>query len=347
MQLVLRQVRRFTHRRSQVFDNGKLTIDCIEARILCLEGTRWASPRGLPTEILLQIISYLMSDLRDVAVLNRTSKYFTAVTDALLYSSLRIGLDAPSCKPMSVPLNERRQALLYQGLQSPRFAELVTEFRIDFSWCGMRRPPILRRLRRVRCTCNRLDYLLGQALTSLTNLRILRFSCYCCADPTDSRHLYLQHLTTTKLRGLTFECQCMPAMSDKLFNICSASCMRSLLELKWPNPGNSAPNVSVRALIEDKKCLPKLVGLYIHDNVEAVSSILEKGIVKYLRCNVVNERLQELLDKHPGTLRSLRVKKKRITLPAKIAERPDTYRCLIRIGKLFYPSNEVCGFEES
>jgi hypothetical protein len=123
--------------------------------------------------------------------------------------------------------------------------------------------------------------------------------------------------------------------------------MRSLLELKWPNPGNSAPDALTRALIEDRKCLPKLVGLYIHDNVEAVSSILEKGIVKYLRCNVVNERLQELLDKHPGTLRSLRVKKQRTILPAKLAEHPDTYRCLIRVGKMYYPSNEVCGFEES
>jgi hypothetical protein len=282
-----------------------------------------------------------MSDIKVLSALNRTSRYFRAVTDSALYGSLRIGLASSACRSTRQPMNERMQTVLYRTLQATRYAEIVTEFRIDFSWCGARRLPPLKRLRRIRCTCSRLDQLLGQALCSFENLRILRFSCYCCNDPTDSRHLYLQHLKAKQLRELTFDCQCMPPESSKLFLICTAPCMRNLTGIEWPKTRNSAPEPSIRALIEDKECLPQLKGLYFHRNIEAVAPLIEKGTLKYLRCSVLNDRIQELVDKHPGALKTLRVKRRKHTIPTLIAQNSNTYRNLVRLGQLYCSDKEV------
>jgi len=116
--------------------------------------------------------------------------------------------------------------------------------------------------------------------------------------------------------------------------------MRNLTGIEWPKVGNSAPEPSIRALIEDKECLPQLKGLYFHRNIEAVAPLIEKGTLKYLRCSVLNDQLQELMDKHPGVLKTLRVKRRKRTIPALIAQHPDTYRNLVRVGQLYCPDKE-------
>jgi hypothetical protein len=276
-----------------------------------------------------------------LSVLNRTSKYFRAITDPALYGTLRIGLASSTCRPTRQPMNERMQTVLYRTLQAIRYAEIVTEIRIDFSWCGARRLPPVKRLRRLRCTCSRLDQLLGQALCSLENLVYLCFSCYCCKDPTDSRHLYLQHLKTKKLLELSFDCQCMPPQSNKFFLICAAPCMHNLTCIEWPATGNSAPEPSIRALIKDKECHPRLKGLSFYTDIEAVAPLIEKSNLEYLKCSILNDRVQELIDKHLGTLKILRVSHTRDIIPALIAQHPDTYRNLVRVGYLDCSDNEV------
>lgn len=259
-----------------------------------------------------------------------------------LYSSLKIGLKKwPRVRRIHLDRNE--QALLFQTLQAPRFTFIVTEFKVDFSWCSTYNTSLPYKMINSRCTCDEMDRLLGAALISLENLITLHYHCICCYDPHDKRHIYLQNLKTTPLKHLQLHCRCTPSTSPKLIQILSAPCMRSAKDLSWTTQGNSSVDASAITLLEDKDCFPKLKYLLFGMNEREVAPLIRKSSLVSLSCDVLTESVQEILEASPSTLKYLRVKEERHTLPSLLTRDFEVYRSLKDIGMIYTSLREVRG----
>lgn len=339
MQLTLHHVRDLVKRRGRLSSRDGAFEAADKAGDIHTEApltgtSRRSSSREIPTGILLHILSFVSR--QDLLAISRASKRLNAVADIALYSSIKIGANSSKWfRENRIPLDEHSQAALYRTIRAPRFTTLVTEFRVDFSWCSSRNVTFSNKVPKNQCTCDELDQLLGQALVSLKNLRLLHFFCICCEDPSDKRHLYLQDLRAECLENLAFECQCMPVTSSKPFRILSAPCMRSVTSLKWEALGNVEPDASMRSILEDKECLPKLKTLIFRENLEAVAPLISKSQLEYIQCSTLDERLQGLLDQQPGALKYLRVLEERPTLPNWLSYSPQTYRNLLIVGEIY------------
>jgi hypothetical protein len=101
-------------------------------------------------------------------------------------------------------------------------------------------------------------------------------------------------------------------------------------------PKKFEPTPSMLALLEDDECLTRVTHLTFGRNVEFVAPLISKGTITKMNCKILDERIQGLLDEHPGNLLSLRCvfHDQQAPLLSFIALKPGTYCNLVSLGEI-------------
>jgi len=101
-------------------------------------------------------------------------------------------------------------------------------------------------------------------------------------------------------------------------------------------PKKFKPTPSMLALLEDDECLTRVTHLIFGRNVEVVAPLISKGTITKMNCKILDERIQGLLDEHPGTLLNLRCvfNDQQAPLLSFIKLKPGNYCNLVTLGEI-------------
>jgi hypothetical protein len=287
------------------------------------------APGGLPVELILQVISHL--DRTELLVLCVTSKQFYAAVYPRLYTTIYLKhgtvchktetnqapiqfiwlgsaqfCDIIQTSKQQVLVDQQQLQLLCRSLQIKHISNTVTEFRFEFRSCGgaiksrwgFKPSPI------PPCLCDKMDSLLGQALTSLVNLQVLHLNCMCCINrPTkkSTRHAFLGTLPKNRLQSLWLRCWCVP--SDILGQLLATPGVQGVTVLRWESY-SVRPVQSI--LASDRPDLPDLSKLMCND-VALFSPLISRGTLTHLICDADDKDLHNLISRNHGHLVHLRV----------------------------------------
>jgi hypothetical protein len=176
----------------------------------------------LPVELLNTVINFVCGK-RELYQLCQASKLLRSMADQRLYL-LYFGH------------SELGKSDIRGLLQHPRFETIVNTITIDLN----RRPRSCRRQSPTGrpCDCDKLDKALGDALTNLLSLRLMRLRCHLCDIESRDRHQWLLTLKTRSLRELAFSCICSRTDEGikKALEHLQVSCMESVVNLSYWNP---------------------------------------------------------------------------------------------------------------
>jgi hypothetical protein len=146
----------------------------------------------LPTELLYAIL-YFVYGKAQLYRLCLTSKLLRSVAEPRLYQLYFKG---------DVLRFKRFQDLLLH----PRFGTIINSLHIimgpQYGRCKGTSPP------EGSCLCDKIDETIGNALSDLLSLEILRLGCFLCGVDSPRRHRWLLTLKTRSLRAFTFNCGC-------------------------------------------------------------------------------------------------------------------------------------------
>ena len=219
----------------------------------------------LPTELLLQILSYL-DDTKDLLSLSRSSKVLRTIALPALYSKLYI---EESSSVYQRPRYKRLESLIgfLNFIPSSDIAVFITEFRVELVCCNAYPWEISypQRQSTPKGTCDSHDNLAGAAMKTMINLKILRIECRLHENSTCHRHAWINDLEMLQLRYLSFLCYCGPYNTVQPPTFFSAPILASVqaLDFHW-NHNFECPTPWLSSLVDDASILPKLDALSYH-----------------------------------------------------------------------------------
>lgn len=301
---------------------------------------------SLPIELLMHIVSYI-KDRKDLMSVELTSRIFRSVALPLIYQTIVISENGRQS------LDYQRQTLLYRSLQSSPALDTVTTvdlYLAKWKTCSKAMAPTSNSIK--RCNCNRLDRLLGEALSCLPNLESLSLKCNLCwSKASDQRHRHLAHLKTTKLRELWLRCRCSEwnHTYELTADILSSPGMSSLISLwlEWSIAGAMTLPVSLyKDLFANPGNLPSISWLYHDGSMLSDMVITERPITRLAYYPIHSEHslnLQPLLGQCGNNLTHLFIDNVLSWLPAHIKANPGVYTRLRYVGSLRFKEDSVRG----
>jgi hypothetical protein len=189
--------------------------------------------------------------------LSQTSKLFRSIAEPKLYE--RYFKRSEQAKKMDIR----------SVLHHPQFETLVNtlSLRLDtgnpdpgqFLSCRIIR---LRDPQELPCSCDRLDEKLGDALSNLLNLKVLRLNCHFCQVSSYERHRYLANLQTKVLHEVKFRCYCSVVDEKRLVEYLGAPSMTPVTTLRWVSRGKISSDGYFKAYLSNSNILPNLRTLH-------------------------------------------------------------------------------------
>lgn len=164
-----------------------------------------------------------MNSTKDLVILCCVSRLFRHEAERKLYTSLNLLVDFSWLLSHSTGrilhtkdsrdrlLDVKRQIVLFRSINTPRLSEIVTNVEIQLiaRYPCKRRVKLLSLNRGFRCSCDKLDSELGDALRGLKNLANLWIDCRLCPRSNkEFRHNFLEELQTRSLGVFRISCLC-------------------------------------------------------------------------------------------------------------------------------------------
>jgi hypothetical protein len=273
---------------------------------------------------------------KDLLSLCLVSRNLYNVSWVMLYKSVSTRLDLSGRRfPGMATLSVSSHVKLFQTLQIPRIAGLITDFRTHIAFCACSLPGG----KAQKTNCNAFDSLLGRVLEALENLQVLHFTCRCCYSRSSaSRHEYLANLKTRQLHELQFYCGCKLESETRKSDFLASPCMQAVTSLAIFN-GIDASNLAV---LEGNDSLPQLKKLLCNDR-RILDSLLRKGTVTHLMLDQPGwdaERLLDSLGQHSRSLTHFNIANSDC-YPAFLSTSIDIFSRLQYIGRLHFNMTTV------
>ncbi|KIM24472.1 hypothetical protein M408DRAFT_26942 [Serendipita vermifera MAFF 305830] len=199
----------------------------------------------LPTELLLQIVSYI-TNRDDLYSLYATCRTLSLIVRHSLYNCIDTRPPPPPFTGRSIrddhrPFNAAQHQKIFRTLRSqPHISSLVTELRVALPKCTKDQfKPARGFWTGPKDWCRAIEKHLALALVQLVNLEVLDFQCGLCPIRLDSvsrgkKHDYLCKLGAKHLRELRLSCVCRESRDlAETRTILSAPCLQSITTLSW------------------------------------------------------------------------------------------------------------------
>lgn len=199
----------------------------------------------LPTELLLQIVSYI-TNRDDLYSLYATCRTLSLIVRHSLYNCIDTRPPPPPFTGRSIrddhrPFNAAQHQKIFRTLRSqPHISSLVTELRVALPKCTKDQfKPARGFWTGPKDRCRAIEKHLALALVQLVNLEVLDFQCGLCPIRLDSvsrgkKHDYLCKLGAKHLRELRLSCVCRESRDlAETRTILSAPCLQSITTLSW------------------------------------------------------------------------------------------------------------------
>lgn len=292
----------------------------------------------LPTEIIIQTLEHI-DDKRDLLTACLVSNLFSVISTPLLYRKLEINVS-------DIPLEQ--QDKLFKTMETHRISLLVTTVIVTLSKVQLMCPRWL--TRHAKCICDGYDKKLGDAISSMTNLRVLDFDCNLCCirypNEKTHRHEYLSgRMQTRVLQHFTFSCRCIdaspPTVDHMPISLLESPIMSTVTSLGLACSGQWFFNGAdgMRKSLVDSKIAPLLRVLGCGPRISPEPFLEMRSITHLNVPTPIN--LHEQVFQSGRKLETLLTHDILGWLPSAIADKPDIYANLRFIGAIECKNFEI------
>lgn len=247
----------------------------------------------------------------------------------------------PQARYQEGSISLRQQHRLFETLKIHRFSQLITTFIVTLS----NTEPVCAKPIRCQdiCGCDQYDEKFGEAISSMTNLQVLEFSCKLCpincAGPGTHRHEYFSgRMQTRVLQHFSFHCRCISTLSSPMDHVPTSMLDSPMMDTvtslglacsaQWFFNGENG----IKDSLHEVNTAP-LLRIFACDRGEGAESFLAMRPITCLRV-VYPNNLHEHMSRSGCKLETLLTNDVLGWLPLAIADNPDLYANLRFIGTI-------------